>query len=135
MTDRKRTAANTRWSTLAMILLICLCAVSCQDGDNQSTLHIGKGKDGTVSLNILDAKGITKIEFTSKGDYQSVTALELARYKTIDYGFNGKGEGTLQVIVYTNFDTIQSVHYVEGGYHVTLACDSAHIKTLEHTGY
>jgi hypothetical protein len=135
MTDRKRTAANTRLSTLAKILLLCLCVASCQDGDNQSTLHIGKGKDGTVSLNILDAKGITKIEFTSKGDYQSVIALELAPYKNIDYGFNGKGEGTLQVIVYSAFDTIRSAHYVEGGYHVNLACDATHIKTLEHTGY
>ena len=135
MTERKRTAANSRWSTLAKILLLCLCVAACQDGDNQSTLRIGKGKDGTVSLNILDAKGITKIEFTSHGDYQSVTAIELARYKTIDYGFNGKGEGTLQVIVYTAYDTIRSVHYLEGGYHVNLACDSAHIKTLEHTGY
>lgn len=135
MTDRKRTTANTSLRKAARILLMSVYLLSCNGGVNQSTLHIGKGKDGTVSLNILDSKGITKIEFTSHGDYQTVAAIELARYKTIDYGFNGKGEGTLQVIVYTNFDTIQSVHYVEGGYHVTLACDSAHIKTLEHTGY
>jgi len=126
---------NTSLSILAKILLLCLCVASCQDGDNQSTLHIGKGKDGTVSLNILDAKGITKIEFTSKGDYQSVTALELAPYKSIDYGFNGKGEGTLQVIVYSAFDTIRSSHYVEGGYHVNLACDATRIKILEHSDY
>lgn len=135
MTDRKRTTANTSLRKAARILLMSVYLLSCNGGVNQSTLHIGKGKDGTVSLNILDAKGITKIEFTSHGDYQSVTALELAPYKNIDYGFNGKGEGTLQVIVYSAFDTIRSSHYVEGGYHVNLACDATHIKTLEHTGY
>ena len=131
----KKQKHNTSLSTLAKILLLCLCVASCQDGDNQSTLHIGKGKDGTVSLNILNAKGITKIEFTSKGDYQSVTALELEPYKNIDYGFNGKGEGTLQVIVYSALDTIRSTHYVEGGYHINLACDATHIKILEHSNY
>ena len=135
MTERKRTAASSRWSKVTRTLLMSVYLLSCNGGVNQSTLPIGKGKDGTVSLNILDAKGITKIEFTSHGDYETVTAIELARYKTIDYGFNGKGEGTLQVIVYTAYDTIRSVHYVEGGYHVNLACDAAHIKTLEHTGY
>lgn len=131
----KQQKHNTRLSTLAKILLLCLCVASCQDGDNQSTLHIGKGKDGTVSLNILDSKGITKIEFTSQGDYQSVTALELAPYKKIDYGYNGKGEGTLHVIVYSTFDTIRSAQYVEGGYHINLACDATHIETLVHSNY
>ena len=120
---------------LIQILIMCGYLVSCNGSENQSTLRLGKGKDVTVSLNILDSKGIKKIELTSNSYNHSVTENELAKYNTIDYGFNGKGEGTFNVFVYTNFDTIQSEHYVEEGYHVKLECDSSHIKTLEHSGY
>ena len=116
------------------ILILCCYLSSCNSGYNQSTLRLGKGKDVTVSLNILDSKGIKKIEFTSNGDNHSVTGNELANYKTIDYGFNGTGEGTFKVIVYTNFDTLKTEHYVEGGYHVKLECDSSQIKTIDHSG-
>ena len=120
---------------LLVILLLCCYLLSCNSDDNHSTLSLGKGKEVTVSLNILDSKGIKKIEFTSNGDKHSVTEHALAKYKTIEYGFNGKGEGTFKLLVYTKFDTLKSEHYVEGGYHVTLACDASHIKTLENTGY
>jgi hypothetical protein len=116
------------------ILILCCYLSSCNIDDNQSTLSLGKGKDVTVSLNILDSKGIKKIEFTSNGDNHSVTENELAKYKTIDYRFNGKGEGTFKVFVFTNFDTLKSEHYVEGGYHVKLECDSSQIKTIDHSG-
>ncbi|MBP5995152.1 MAG: hypothetical protein KA736_05570 [Crocinitomicaceae bacterium] len=116
-------------------ILLCGYLLSCNSDDNQSTLSIGIGKDVTVSLNILDPKGITKIEFISNGDNHSVTANELAKYRTIDYGLNGKGEGTFKVFVHTNIDTFQSEYYVEGGYHVKLECDSSHIKTIDPTGY
>ena len=120
---------------LRVMLLLCCYLLSCNSDDNHSTLSLGKGKEATVSLNILDPKGIKKIEFTSNGDKHSVIEHALAKYKTIDYGFNVKGEGTFKLLVYTNFDTLKSEHYVEGGYHVTLACDASHIKTLEPTGY
>lgn len=116
------------------ILIMCGYILSCNSGDNQSTLRLGKGKDVSVSLNIHDSKGITKIEFISNGDNHSVTANELAKYKSIDYGFNGKGEGSFKVFVYTDFDTLKSEHYVEGGYHVKLECDSSQIKTIDHSG-
>jgi hypothetical protein len=116
------------------ILILCCYLSSCNIDDNQSTLSLGKGKDVTVSLNILDSKGIKKIEFTSNGDNHSVTENELAKYKTIDYRFNGKGEGTFKVFVFTNFDTLKSEHYVEGGYHVKLECDSSKIKAIDHSG-
>lgn len=116
------------------ILILCCYLSSCNSGDNQSTLSLGKGKDVTVSLKILDTKGIKKIEFTSNGDHHSVTENELAKYKTIDYGFNGTGEGSFKVFVYANFDTLKSEHYVEGGYHVKLECDSSQIKTIDHSG-
>jgi hypothetical protein len=109
--------------------------LSCSGDDKHSTLSLGKGKDITVSLTILDSKGIKKIEFISNGDIHSVPGNKLAKYKTIDYGFNGKGEGTFNVFVYTFFDTLTSEHYVEEGYHVKLECDASHIKTLEHSGY
>jgi hypothetical protein len=117
------------------ILILCFYLLSCNSADNHSTLSLGKGKDVKVSLNILDSKGIKKIEFKSNGDNHSVTENELAKYNTIDYSFNGKGEGTFKVFVYTNFDTLKSEHYVEGGYQVKLECDSSHVKTLEHSGY
>lgn len=121
---------------LVIQILISSCyLLSCNSGVNRSTLTLGKGKDVTVSLTILDSKGIKKIEFTSNGDHRSVTENALAKYNAIDYGFNGKGEGTFTVFVYTNFDTLKSEHYVEGGYHVKLECDSSHIKTLKHSGY
>jgi hypothetical protein len=117
------------------IFISCCYLLSCNSDDNHSTLSLGKGKDVTVSLTVLDSKGIKKIEFTSNGDNHLVTENQLAKYKSIDYGFNGKSEGTFNVFVYTNFDTLKSEHYVEGGYHVKLECDSSHIKTLEHSGY
>jgi hypothetical protein len=120
---------------LIQLLIMCGYLLSCNGSDNKSTLSLGKGKDVTVSLNILDSKGIKKIEFKTNGYNHTVTANELLKYRTIDYGFNEKGEGTFNVFVYTNFDTIQSEHYVEEGYHVKLECDSSHIKTLEHSGY
>ncbi len=120
---------------LRVMLLLCCYLLSCNSDDNHSTLSIGKGKEVTVSLYILDSKGIKKIEFTSNGHKHSVTEHALAKYKTIDYGFNVKGERTFTLLVYTNFDTLKSEHYVEGGYHVKLACDASHIKTLENTGY
>jgi hypothetical protein len=117
------------------ILILCFYLLSCNNADNHSTLSLGKGKDVKVSLNILDSKGIKKIEFKSNGDNHSVTENELTKYNTIDYGFNGKGERTFKVFVYTNFDTLKSEHYVEEGYTVKLECDSSHVKTLEHSGY
>lgn len=116
------------------LLIMCGFLFSCNSDDKQTTLSLGKGNDVTATLNILDSKGITKIEFTTKGDNHSVSANELVKYNRIDYGFNGKGEGTFTVIIYTKSDTLKSEHYVEGGYHVKLECDSSRIKTIDHDG-
>lgn len=136
---QKRTiknTANNQMKALQIIQPLLLCGVlfSCNRGNNPSSLSLGKGKDVTVSLTVIDSKGINKIEFRSNGDHYSVKAKELAKYKTIHYGFNGPGEGTFKLVVYTNLDTLKSEHYVERGFHVRLECDSSQIHPIDHGG-
>ena len=119
---------------IILLLISGTCLCSCNSGMNQSTLRIGKGNDVTVTLNILNPKGIQKIEFLSNGNIQKVSANELLKYNAIEYGFYGQGEGSFKVFVYTNLDTLKSENYVEEGYHVQLECDSSHIKTTDFTG-
>lgn len=117
-----------------ILILSGSCLISCSNDKKERTLAIGTGSDVKVSLQIRDLKGIKLIEFKSDKEIQQVGGNVLKNYKQIDYGFNGGGEGTFKLFVYTNSDTLQSEHYVEGGYHVKLICDSSRVETIDHIG-
>jgi hypothetical protein len=100
-----------------------------------STLELGNGDDVIVNLEVLDNTGITKIEFQANGNVEAINSDDLENYKIVSFGFEGKGEGTFKVCVYSSSDAICSEHYVEGGYRPELTCTKEKIEVKEHIGY
>jgi len=113
---------TNRWQQLkqmknfkpVFLTLVTLILASCSNND--AKLELGNGDDVIVNLEVLDSEGITKIEFQANGSVDTVSSEELEKYKTVSFGFDGQGEGTFKVCVFTVSDTICSEHYVEGGY-------------------
>lgn len=102
-------------------ILITLTISSCVS--DSKVLRLGKGNDVIVELDIVEKKGISKIEFrTGGGIVEEVNSEQLKTYGIIYFGFNGTGEGTFEVCIYSSNDTICSEQYVEGGYRPRLSC-------------
>jgi hypothetical protein len=120
--------------TIYLFVLIIVTSTfgSCTNQD--LTLELGNGDDVIVSLEVLDKTGINKIEFQADGNSEVASEKDLRNYKNISFGFDGKGEGTFKVCVYSNSDTICSEHYVEGGYRPVLKCNAKTIDVENHTG-
>ena len=116
------------------ILVFMLVLFGCNT-KNQSVLEIGNGKDVIVEIEITDKKDIEKIELQANGNLEKLTNKDLDLYNVIKYGFNGRGEGTYRVCVYTKNDTICRTDYVEGGYRPKLKCDAKQIEVHNNSGY
>ena len=110
----------------ACILVFLIVFFGCST-NNRTELEIGNGNDVIVELEVRDKQDIEKIEFQAKGSLEMVTSKDLDHYNVIKYGFNGRGEGTYSVCVYTKSDTICRVDNVEGGYRPKLKCDAKQI--------
>jgi len=121
-------------SLFFFIVFILSITVSCKNSLDkiEPTLKLGKGDYVTVNLEVLDSKGINSLFFYGNGTYGVVTSNQLKKYKFITFSFNGDGEGTYSLSVYSNNDTIESVYYVEGGYSPSLTCNANEIKVLEY---
>lgn len=102
------------------ILVLIVVLTSCDN--NNSTLELGNGNDVLVLMEVSDKQGINKIEFQANAVTEIATEDNLKNYKNILFGFEGKGEGTFKVCVYSISDTICSEYYVEGGYRPKLIC-------------
>ena len=118
---------------LLIFIIVTSLFVRCTNED--STLKLGSGDDVLVSLEVLDKEGINKIEFQANGTAEIASENDLKTYKNISFGFDGKGEGTFKVCVYSMNDTICSEHYVEGGYRPRLKCNAKSIDVESHIGY
>jgi len=119
------------------ILLMTISFVSffsCGNDITDANLELGNGKDVIVLLEVLDNEGIEKIEFQSNGGIEIASAEDIKEYKSISYRFNGKGEGTFKICVFSESDTICSEHYVEGGYRPKLKCTAKQIDVDDHIG-
>ena len=114
------------------ILILGLIIGGC---NTKNHLEIGSGKDVVVTLEVTNKKDIEKIEFQANANTETVTSRDLDNYNVIKYGFNGSGEGTYRVCVFTKSDTICTADYVEGGYRPKLKCDSKRIEFEDHSGY
>ena len=123
-----------KYNKVTFILVFMLVLFGCKT-KNQTELEIGNGKDVIVTLEVTDKKHIEKIEFHSNGNMEMVTSKDLDHYNIIKYGFNGRGEGTYRVCVYTISDTICRLDYVEGGYRPKLKCDAKQIEFDNNSGY
>lgn len=117
-----------------LFLILTISILTGCSSDNR-TLELGNGDDVIVNLEVLDNTGIMKIEFQSNGSLEGVSSEELEKYKSVSFGFDGKGEGTFKVCVYSASDTICSEHYVEGGYRPELTCTREKVEVKEHIGY
>jgi hypothetical protein len=116
------------------ILVLMMVLFGCNT-NNKTELEIGNGNDVIVALELTDKKDIEKIEFQANGKMELVTDKDLNHYNVIKYGFNGRGEGTYRVCVYTKNDTICRVDYVEGGYRPKLKCNAKRIEFQNNSGY
>ena len=103
--------------------------------NNQQTLKLGNGDDVIVDLKILNKQGINKIEFQANGIIETVESADLKIYESVSFGFDGKGEGTFKVCVYSVNDTICSEHYVEGGFRPELTCKNEKIEVKDPIGF
>ena len=118
---------------LLIFIIVTSVFVRCTNED--SILKLGSGDDVLVSIEVLNKEGINKIAFQANGSTEIASENDLKKYKNISFGFDGKGEGTFKVCVYSLNDTICSEHYVEGGYRPKLKCNAKSIDVESHIGY
>ena len=126
--------ATIKMNLLKHFLLNLTMFILASCSSDKQTLEIGNGNDVIVSLEILNYKGINKIELQGNGSVKMIESTDLLNYKTVYFGFEGKGEGTFKVCVYSTIDTICSEHYVEGGYRPELTCTKDKIEVKDHIG-
>ncbi|PHR46501.1 MAG: hypothetical protein COA32_10175 [Fluviicola sp.] len=114
-----------------LFVLLLIAFISACNSDKK--IIIGNGNDVIVTMDVIDKKGIEKIEFQTELNIEVVTSNDLKRHNKIQYRFNSGAEGTYSVCVYSIKDTICRTEYIENGYRPNLKCDSKEIKSLDQT--
>lgn len=114
-------------------LLLSLILISCSA--NKDCLELGEGDYVIVDLELTDKEGINEIVFFGGGIFETASQEDRINYENVSFAFSGGGEGTLQVKIISENDTLLSAYYVENGYRPKLSCTKDTIIFKSYGGY